>query len=84
MAIYGYKVDEQSNDAQPLRLSEVTFQFSPADLRRIAAFLSACADEIESGILVDGHRHLRDVDRQWPEAHPDSDVIVVVAERPKW
>jgi hypothetical protein len=81
MAIYGYEDGEQFHDVQPLRLSEVTFQLPPSDLRRIADFLSACADEIESGTLAEGHRHLRDRDGQWAAAHPDSDVIVVPLSR---
>jgi hypothetical protein len=77
MAIYGYEDREQGDDEGPLKLSEVTFQLSPLDLRRIADFLRARADEIEDGTFIDGGRHLCDWDHSWSSAHPDSDVIVV-------
>jgi hypothetical protein len=67
--IYGQ--DDQS--IQPRQLREVTFQLSPAQLRRVAEFLLARAAEIETGDFVDGGRHLRD-----ELDHPlEFDVIVV-------
>jgi hypothetical protein len=78
MAIYGY--DASASDAtQPSRLSEVTFQLSSTDVRRVASFLLASADEIDTCSFADGGRHLRDLDRQWQAEHPDDDVIVVPA-----
>jgi hypothetical protein len=56
MAIYGHT----ESSTQPHRLTEVTFQLSPVELRHIAAFLASRADEIEAGTFVGGGRHLRD------------------------
>lgn len=67
--IYGH--DDQSK--KPLTLREVAFQLSPAELRRVAAFLISRAAEIESGAFTDGGRHLRDDASEWA----GFDVIVV-------
>jgi hypothetical protein len=75
MAIYGYKSNDDEATA-PLLLSEVTFQLCPADLRRVASFLVARADEIEAGVFTHGGRHLREYDKQW-NAKDAGDVIVV-------
>jgi hypothetical protein len=75
MAIYG-RDREGDEAAQPMVLSEVTFQLRPDDLRLVAGFLAACADGIEAGTFVDGGRHLRDLDKDlWAEGA--GDVIVV-------
>ena len=76
MAIYGYDDEGDAAAEEPLRLSEVTFNFPPAELRRIGHFLLGCADEIESGKFLDGGRHVRDYDRTW-SAEKWGDVIVV-------
>lgn len=75
MAIYGYNRDD-SEATVPLVLSEVTFQRCREDLRRVAAFLIARAEEIEEGTFVDGGRHLSFLDNQW-SAKDIADVIVV-------
>jgi hypothetical protein len=41
-----------------LELSEVSFAVPPADLRRVAAFLVACADRIDAGDWPHDHAHL--------------------------
>ena len=76
MAIFG-RDNRDDNDGAPLPLSEVAFQFDAADLRRIANFLLACADEIASGSFTDGGLHLQDADPSWSAGHPDCDVVVV-------
>jgi hypothetical protein len=76
MAIYGYSIDKDRDATGPLQLAEVTFQFPAAELRRIASFLLARANEIESGTFTDGGRHLCDHDRHWVPAQW-GDVIVV-------
>lgn len=75
MAIYGYNC-EDGGATKPVVLSEVTFQLSPEDLRRVARFLIARADEIDAGTFVDGGRHLRDHDERW-NAKDAGDVTVV-------
>jgi hypothetical protein len=75
MAIYGYK-REDDEASEPMVLSEVTFHLRPEDLRRVAEFLVARADEIEAGTFKEGGRHLRDHDKQWP-VKDAGDVIVV-------
>jgi hypothetical protein len=75
MAIYGYN-REDDKASEPMVLSEVTFQLCPEELRRVAKFLAARADEIDAGTFVHGGRHLRDDDKQW-NAKDAGDVIVV-------
>jgi hypothetical protein len=75
MAIYGYN-REDGGATEPLVLSEVTFQMSPEDLRRVARFLVARAEEIEAGAFTGGGRHLRDHDKHW-NAKDVGDVVVV-------
>jgi hypothetical protein len=76
MPICGYKKMTDTEEPE-LRLSEVSFKLSPADLRRIARFLTARADEIERGTFIDGGRHLRDYDKSWSVENCGGDVIVV-------
>jgi hypothetical protein len=77
MAIFGYSkriVKEHGLH----ELTEVTFDVHLADLRRIAAFLTGCADQAESGEWQSSHRHLAEFDRKWGRDHPDSDEDVIV------
>lgn len=59
-------------------LSEVTFHFSSVELRRVARFLVARAEEIEGGKFTEGGRHLGLEDKTW-DAKTAGDVIVVPA-----
>jgi hypothetical protein len=79
MAIYGYNRADDGT-TEPLLLLEVTFQLSPEDLRRVARFLVARAEEIEAGAFTGGGRHLRDEDKQW-NAKGAGDVVVVPTKR---
>jgi hypothetical protein len=75
MPIYGYQRDDE-DATKPMVLAEVTFHFSPAELRRIARFLVTRAEEIEAGKFTEGGRHLGLEDRTW-DAKTTGDVIVV-------
>jgi hypothetical protein len=57
-------------------LSEVTFEASPIELRRIAAFLHIQADEMAKSGDDYGHRHLQDDEREWFKKESLPDVIV--------
>jgi hypothetical protein len=57
MPIYGYSKGIL-NEYGLHGLSEVTFDVPAADLRRVAAFLNATADAIESRALRSNHGHL--------------------------
>lgn len=50
---------------------------STKDLRRIAHFLTDCADRAESGAWKSYHCHFTEFDRKWNHDHPVSDVIVI-------
>jgi hypothetical protein len=76
MAAYGYST-AVVNEYGLHELSEVSFALSAQDLRRVAAFLTTCADEIESGSWRSSHRHLTTFDRRWEIDHPNSDVIIL-------
>ena len=76
MPIFGYSKRVASEHGLH-EMSEVTFDVSSADMRRIAAFLTDCADGVESGDWRTSHRHLTEFDKDWDDDHPDSDVIVI-------
>ncbi|HYV39936.1 MAG TPA: hypothetical protein VE988_29890 [Gemmataceae bacterium] len=58
-------------------LSEVTFNVPLIDIRRIASFLIACANRVESGEWESSHCHLTAFDKKWDDDNPDSDIIVI-------
>jgi hypothetical protein len=60
-------------------LSEVTVASNPADLRRLAAFLTQCANDIEEHGTSFGHTHLRDEPDLRPWTGKAADVIVTRA-----
>jgi hypothetical protein len=76
MPIYGYSKGTL-NEFGLHSLSEVTFDVRTNDLRRIATFLNATADAMESRAIRSQHRHLAEFDRDWNATHPDFDVIVI-------
>ncbi|WP_257385115.1 hypothetical protein [Tahibacter caeni] len=59
MKIYG-RAAANSNDAAPSALVEAALCATPDELRRIAAFLTLCADELEYLGERYGHLHLAD------------------------
>lgn len=61
-------------------LSQVTVASNPADLRRLAAFLTQCANDIEQRGTGFGHTHLRDEPDLRPWNGAIADVIVTRAE----
>ena len=69
MKIFGYK-DQGLDPAEirPDELAEITLQASPAELRKIAAFLDACADGMEARGKDWEHEHLSDRMKQFEGA----------------
>jgi hypothetical protein len=74
--IYGRSKKKVSTDGL-LALSEVTFACSPAELRRVSAFIAKCADAIEKHGNKFGHSHLSDEKDLSPWNVDSVDVIVV-------
>lgn len=66
MKIYGYS-DENPvlEHALPAELAEATLVANPDELRRIAQFLCACADEMEAQGRSWEHKHLSDKDHSF-------------------
>ena len=63
MNIYGHTKRKRSDgEEQPAALAEVTLVASPAELRRIAAFLLAGAQTMEQMGKSYSHEHLSDKD----------------------
>jgi len=82
MPIFGYsKCEFDENRLGEMR--EISFDFSPSDLRRIAHFLSECARGLESGELRSDHYHIDCFDRRWGRDHPNSDIIVLNSSAPE-
>jgi len=50
----------QPDDEWPVGLTEATIEATPAELRKIAAFLAAAADKIEARGRDFEHEHLHD------------------------
>ena len=57
MKLYGYS---NNTEATPMALSEVSIGADPAILRKIASFISKCADEIEQDPENWEHVHFND------------------------
>ena len=67
MKIFGYS-QEHPDCLQDMR--EISFQITPSDLLRVAAFLRDAAHAIEKNPNID-HIHLRDELSGWSETLPD-------------
>ena len=78
MKIFG-RIEALHGEDGLASLSEVTFQASPAALRKIAAFLLKEADEMASTGERYDHEHLQDSERDWFKNSSLPDVIVVRA-----
>jgi len=74
MKLYGYKKRILNEDGL-LSLSEVTIRTNPSNLRRIAAFILAAADEMEKMKKQFDHKHFKDTQAKKNKDHPD---IVIV------
>ncbi len=72
---FGY-AKKQISDEGLLALSEVSFVGSPAELRRIAAFLVKSAEDIEKYGENFSHNHLRHEKDLRPWNNESVDVIV--------
>lgn len=59
-----------------MELREVTLSLSADELRRVAKFLSVCADRIENGDFKSSHLHIDHVDREWSRTGQD-DIVVM-------
>ena len=57
--LHGVLLPEQ-NDSGLLELTSLTISAPATDLRRLASFLNACADDIDQNGPSYTHRHLRD------------------------
>jgi hypothetical protein len=68
MPAFGYS-SRVVNEYELHQLSEVTFDMSVANLRRIGTFLSECADRAESGEWRSSHAHI-------PAPWNECDIIV--------
>jgi hypothetical protein len=61
MKIHGYSDQGLPiKEIRPEELAEITLVASPAELRQIAAFLSAAADNMERMGAIYSHEHLAD------------------------
>lgn len=61
MKLGGYSVEDQDVDeVRFIELAEVSLSASPAELRRIAAFLNDAADNMERMGATYDHEHLSD------------------------
>ncbi|WP_123646525.1 Imm32 family immunity protein [Lysobacter enzymogenes] len=79
MKICGYRESHRSDqDVRPEWMEEITLLATPAELRRIAAFLAAAADEMDRVGPDYGHEHL--CDNQ--PGFDDSPQLVVVNAAP--
>lgn len=81
MNIFGY--EDQGLPPErivPRRLAEITLCATPGELRRISAFLSACADEMERMGDAYDHVHLGDRMREFDTTSPH--LVVAKADAP--
>jgi hypothetical protein len=76
MPIFGYSKRIASEHGLH-EMSEVTLDVPLEDLRRIARFLTHCADRAESGDWRSSHCHLTEFDREWEYDHPKSYLIAM-------
>ena len=70
MDVFGF-IKELSDS--PWQLEEVTFQASPAEIRRVAQFLERVAERMEEAGDKFGHDHASDLISEWDSR---CDVIV--------
>jgi hypothetical protein len=59
MPVYGYQRQAVDEEYGVLEMREVSFALSPDELRNVAAFLVACADDIDGGSWPSDHRHMK-------------------------
>lgn len=74
MKLYGYEPSELIEDVRPVALAEVTLNATPQQLRRMSAFLAACADEMER--MGDAYSHVHLSDRM-PEFEASPHFVVM-------
>ncbi len=76
MAVFGYG-KRTVNKYGLLELREVSFEMSAEDLRRVAGFFLACADQFNAGEWRTSHQHLSQQDSSWSIQHPDLEIVVI-------
>jgi len=74
--LFGYSRRTANAESGLLELKEVTFDLEPRDLRILAAFLSASADQIESRELRVDHVHIESENPDWRSEETGADIIV--------
>ena len=77
MPAYGYQRAVIDPEHGLLEMREVSYDLSPTDLRRVAAFLRHYADRIEAGDWRSDHAHIDEHDRQWCRDNPALDIVVL-------
>lgn len=66
MRLFGYTHEaHRAESITPSALAEVTLCATPSELRKIAAFLESCADEMERMGAIYDHAHLSDRAREF-------------------
>jgi hypothetical protein len=81
MNLYGYKREELLIDnTRPSELAEITLVATPEELRRIAKFIEAAAENMERLGNSYEHEHLSD---QMPVFNESPQIIVVSADHPR-
>lgn len=75
--IYGYPRAIVNPEYGLQEMREVSLEFGPNALRRIARFLQVAADRIESGEWRTGHLHIDSLDTNWSIDFPECDLVVL-------
>lgn len=76
MKIYGYPTqNDDLEDVKPMQLAEMILSATPDELRRIGAFLVACAAEMERMGDAYDHVHLGDRMKEFDAASPHFVVV---------
>ena len=69
---------KQINEHGQVTLREVSFCYSPDELRHIAKFFSHVADEFEKpSDRMFRHLHIDEVIQGWRKYHPNNDIVIV-------
>lgn len=75
--IYGYSEKIVDEEYGLLQLREISFEFAPRELKRIAAFLNSAAEAIEKDTLRSSHIHIGSSAQHWSADCPNCEIIVL-------